>query len=382
MADLPLAQNNSTDAILTEATATETSPDRPTVDVSIVVPTCNRPDALRRCLQYLFAQETTHRYEVVVVDNQPGQWDSAAVMADFPSAMLCQEPRPGSSYARNLGILQSQGRFIVTIDDDVVVPPDWLNQLLRPFDRPEVWVVTGNLLPLSLELETERLFESYCGLSQGEESFEVTGDWFKQSKQAVCGWEFGVTANAAYRVELFRPSQAGLLEETLGAGNPVGGGEDPYLFYRALRAGHTLVYWPAAYAWHEHRQTEAALTRQLYSYSKSASAYHLTTLIKDGDTRAVRELLMNLPLYYSKRLLLSVLGRSDYPVHLAYTEWAGYWAGPWSLWMAYRRIGQLGRSQPLAEGRPSLEVDASPESLSSGSPSPGLPSLGSQSDSI
>lgn len=318
------------------------------IEVSIVVPTCDRPKSLQRCLEHLFAQETGHSYEVLVVDNRPDQPGTATVLSAFPAAISLQEPRPGSSYARNLGILHSQGRFIVTLDDDVVVPPDWLNNLLTPFERPEVWVVTGNLLPLSLEQETERLFESYCGLGQGDESFEVDGEWFRQSKEAVRGWEFGVTANAAYRAELFHVSQAGLLEETLGAGNPVGGGEDPYLFYRALRAGHTLVYWPAAYAWHEHRQTMDALSRQVYSYSKSGSAYHLTTLIKDGDTRAIRELLINLPLYYLKRLLTSVLGRSDYPIDLAYTELIGFWAGPWSLWMAYRRVGKLGRSQAKA----------------------------------
>ncbi len=337
------------------------------IEVSIVVPTCDRPESLQRCLEHLSAQETDYRLEIIVVDNRPDSGRSEVVLAQFPQVVALKEPRPGSSYARNLGILHSQGRFIVTLDDDVVVPPGWLNHLLTPFERPEVWVVTGNLLPLSLELETERLFETYCGLGQGDESFEVDGEWFKQSEQAVRAWEFGVTANAAYRAELFLPSEAGLLEETLGAGNPVGGAEDPYLLYRALRAGHTLVYWPAAYGWHEHRQTQAALTQQIYAYSKSASAYHLTTLIKDGDKRSIRELLVNLPLYYSKRLLMSASGRLDYPVHLAYTEWIGFWVGPWKLWLAYQQVKQLGRSQPktLAANSASAAGDSatSPTSL-------------------
>lgn len=315
------------------------------IEVSIIVPTCDRPESLRRCLKHLFTQDTDYRYEVIVVNNKPEENDCGAVLGDFPQVVALQEARAGASYARNTAIYHSRGQLIVSIDDDVVVPPDWLDQLLAPFEDPETWVVTGQLLPLSLEKETERLFESYCGLGRGEERFTADGEWFKQSKEAVRGWEFGVTANAAYRAALFRDPKVGLLEETLGVGSPVGGGEDPYFFYRVLQAGYKLLYCPEARAWHEHRQTRAALTRQIYNYSKSASAYHLITLLKDRDPRAIRELMLNLPLYYSRRLLFAVLGRIDYPVDLAYTEFIGFWVGPWSLLRSYQRTRRLGRSQ-------------------------------------
>ncbi|NJM58551.1 MAG: hypothetical protein HC857_15590 [Synechococcales cyanobacterium RU_4_20] len=70
-----------------------------------------------------------------------------------------------------------------------------------------------------------------------------------------------------------------MMEETLGTGTPVGAGEDPYLFYRVVQAGHTLVYEPEAFVWHQHRQDLRALGQQTYRYSKSAAAYHLTTWI-------------------------------------------------------------------------------------------------------
>lgn len=320
------------------------------MDVSIIVPTCNRPSSLRRCLQKLFAQQTSSRYEVIVVDNRPDIEGTEAVLQEFPQAIALKESRAGASYARNTGIIHclkySQSHVIASIDDDVVVPPGWLDHILTPFQRPEVWVVTGKLLPLSLEHEAERLFEDYCGLGKGDKSFEANGDWFWQSKEVVRGWDFGVTANAAYRAELFRDPQVGLLEETLGPGSPVGCGEDPYLFYRTLRAGYTLLYSPEAWAWHEHRQTRTALKKQIYNYSKSASAYHLTTFIKDRDRRAIKELLRNLPLYYLKRLTFAALGRIDYPSDLAYTEFIGFCAGPWTLWRSYKRVSKIGRSLP------------------------------------
>lgn len=314
------------------------------IKISIIVPTCDRPASLRRCLTHLFAQETTHTYEVIVVDNRPEAQSAAAVIDDFPGTTLLEEHRAGSSYARNKGILYSKAELLVTIDDDVVVPTGWLEQLIAPFQRPEIWIVSGNILPLSLEQETEQLFETHCGLGQGDQAFEIDSEWFRNSKEAVRAWEFGVTANAAYRAALFEPDKVGLLEETLGAGTPVGGAEDPYLFYAALQAGYTLSYSPAAWAWHEHRQTRQALRSQLYGYSKSASAYHLMTLINHQDSRAIRELLLNLPRYYCKRLVFAVLGLSDYPADLAYTEFIGFWIGPWKLWRSHRRVGKLGRS--------------------------------------
>lgn len=311
-----------------------------------MIATYDRPTALHHCLESLLGQATDRSLEILVIDNHPVSGLTAATVAQFPMVTYLSEARTGAAYARNAGIAVSRGPFIVTIDDDVTVPPNWLETLLSHFQRPEVGVVTGNLLPLSLEAEAEQLFEQYWGLGCGTQRFEVDGHWFAASKTAVAGWDLGATANAAFRAEIFSDPKVGMMEETLGTGTPVGAGEDPYLFYRVVQAGHTLVYEPEAFVWHQHRQDLRALGQQTYRYSKSAAAYHLTTWIFDGDRRAIKALFWTLPLHYLRRLISSALGLLDYPLSLAWWDVVGYCVGPWSLWRSHRRVRRLGRSAP------------------------------------
>lgn len=315
----------------------------PDVRVSLVIPTCNRPDDLRRCLAALQQQYFARPVDVVVIDNRPGPASSTpAVVREFRDVVLVDEPRPGLSYARNAGFAAAKGEILVAIDDDVVVPAGWLERLVAPFGRPEVMAVTGNVLPLELETRAQCRFEAYGGLGKGFERFEATGAWFRRFRGAVPTWTLGATANAAFRASIFTDPAIGVLDEALGAGMPTGCSEDTYLFYRILKANHTIVYEPAAWVWHRHRRDDRSLRHQIYSYSKGHVAYHLTTLMRDSDRRALVRLAYSLPKTYMRRAYERLRGRSNYPLSLIVTEIAGSLAGPLALWQARRRVRRLG----------------------------------------
>ena len=141
------------------------------------------------------------------------------------------------------------------------------------------------------------------------------------------------------------------MDEALGVGTPTGCSEDTYLFYRVLKAGHTILYQPTAYVWHKHRRDMRALRRQIYGYSKGHVAYHLTTLLRDHDLRALLRLSIHLPRWHVKQVLRQIKSRlrgkrTDYPLSLTLLEIAGNLAGPWALWRSHRRVKREGRSQP------------------------------------
>ncbi|MEN3340164.1 MAG: hypothetical protein V7647_3840 [Acidobacteriota bacterium] len=316
------------------------------VSVSIVIPTRDRAEDLRRCLAALQAQESPRRVEIIVVDNRPGGLATPQTCAAFPRVLLLTEARPGLSYARNAGFAAATGDVLVAIDDDVTVPAGWLERLIAPFVRPEVMAVTGHVLPVELETESQCRFEAYGGLGKGFTRFEVDGAWFRSVRGAVPTWHLGATANAAFRASIFPDAAIGLLDEALGAGMPTGCSEDTYLFYRILKAGHTIVYEPSAWVWHRHRRDMAALEQQIHSYSRGHVAYHLTTLMRDRDPRALVRLGWSLPKSYLWRAYARLRGRSDYPLRLILTEVSGNLAGPWALWRSRRRVRRLGRSAP------------------------------------
>jgi len=317
------------------------------VSVSIVVSTRDRPQDLRICLSCLTAQISPRPVEIIVVDNNPAAGNASLVLSEFPAVVLVEEPRQGAAYARNAGFVAARGDIVVVTDDDVSMPCDWLEKLLVPFSRSNVAAVTGNVLPLTIETASQRLFEVYGGLGRGYKTWEADMRWFRSFRRhAVPTWKLGGTANAAFRTSVFGHPDIGLLDEALGPGMPSGVGEDTYLFYRIIKAGYSLVYQPDAYVWHRHRHSMAALRHQIYSYSKGHVAYHLTTLLNDHDLRVLTRLLIALPRSQLKRSLLRLRGRSPYPLSLILLEFLGTLAGPWALWRSRRRVKREGRSTP------------------------------------
>jgi O-antigen biosynthesis protein len=314
----------------------------PAISVSIVIGTCDRPNTLRRCLQSLLAQQTSRTVEIVVVDNRPQSGLTAPILAEFPQVKSVIEARSGLAYARNAGILASSGDLIVATDDDVVAAPEWLERLVAPFARPEVMAVTGNVLPLELETQSQQLFEIYGGLSRGFQTFEADQEWFCQS-EPLRPWLIGVTANAAFRAQIFRQPDIGLMDEALGAGMPSGGGEDGYLLYKILKAQGVIVYEPAACVWHQHRRQMSELQQQIYAYAKSEVAYHLTTLLRDRDFRTMKFFRSALLIDLTRPFTWPFTDRR-YPLRFIGWEILGKITGAWALWRSRQRVRQWGYS--------------------------------------
>jgi len=327
------------------ATSESISPLPESVAVSVVVATFDRPDDLRNCLHNLTSQQTNRQVDIVVVDNHPSSGLTLPVVQEFPGVVLVNEARQGLAYARNAGFVAGHGDVLIATDDDVTVPPDWIEKLIIPFTRPDVMVVNGNVLPIELEDASQQAFENYGGLGRGFEPFVFEGDWYDLFPHKPSPtWSLGATANAAFRASIFHHPEIGLMDEALGPGMPSGVGEDTYVFYKVLKAGYTIVYNPHAFVWHKHRKTRKALERQLYGYSKGHVSYNLTTWLRDGDWRGLAQVLLGLPYAHYYRIKEYLLRRSDYPLSLIWLEIRGNLAGPWSLWRSHLRVRREGKS--------------------------------------
>lgn len=313
------------------------------VAVGVVVPTCGRVDDLRRCLESLHRLETSRPVKVMVVDNRPGSGTREALEGEFPAVEWIEEARRGSSYARNAGLSLAPGEILVMTDDDMVVAPDWLEKLVAPFARADVVAVTGCVLPGRLATQAERDFEAYGGFDRGPERREYGFAWFRKWRwRAVPTWQLGGTGNLAVRADFLEREGVGYFMECLGAGVPAGVGEDTLFFYRVMMEGGTILYEPSAVAWHFHRASRDGLRRQLFGYAQGHVAYHLVTLLKFGDRRALTRLGYELPLSFLERAIGRLRGRHDYPWALLGIEVAGTLLGPLALWRSWRYMKRAG----------------------------------------
>jgi glycosyltransferase involved in cell wall biosynthesis len=119
---------------------------------SIVIATHNRAGELRHTLASLAALSTSSSWEVVVCDNNSSD-DTRAVVEDaaktFPAPLrYVFEVAPGRSAALNTAIAHSSGDIILTTDDDVRVPADWLEQADRALTTPGCDYIGGRVSPL------------------------------------------------------------------------------------------------------------------------------------------------------------------------------------------------------------------------------------------
>jgi glycosyltransferase involved in cell wall biosynthesis len=115
------------------------------IDISVVIPTCNRPRRLLSLLADLQASAIRPR-EVIVVDasDQPLSPDQ---LAPFAANLQYVEAPKSVCAQRNRGIAQASGSWIFLCDDDIRVPPDYLSALAAHIQsHPEAGAVSGLVL--------------------------------------------------------------------------------------------------------------------------------------------------------------------------------------------------------------------------------------------
>jgi GT2 family glycosyltransferase len=105
---------------------------RPTV--AAVMTSFNKREDVRKNLDGLRAQ-TVKFDRIVVVDNASSDGSAAMIRAEYPEVDLFVTP--DSSYGAcetfNLGFASADAEFLAILDDDVVLPPDWVERMLAKF---------------------------------------------------------------------------------------------------------------------------------------------------------------------------------------------------------------------------------------------------------
>jgi glycosyltransferase involved in cell wall biosynthesis len=119
---------------------------------SVVIATYNRAADLRSTLASLAGLQPDGAWEVIVVDNNSTD-DTRRVVEEAARAFPVEcrylvERQQGRSPALNAGIRAARGEIVVTTDDDVRVPADWLNQAGAGLERMACDYVGGRVLPI------------------------------------------------------------------------------------------------------------------------------------------------------------------------------------------------------------------------------------------
>jgi GT2 family glycosyltransferase len=237
------------------------------VGFSIVIPTHNRASILAKTLAALKCQRGGFDYEVIVVDDGSTDATESAVAAmteNYPASLLYlrQENRKQGA-ARNRGVREARGRFLLFLGDDTVPAGDFIQQHLRSHRNgaeEEGRVVIG-YTTWPAEYRPTR-FMRYVGEQGWQFGFSLIQD------PENLPFNFFYTSNLSMSRRFFEKS-GGFDEDFREYG-----WEDIELSVRLKRLGMRLVYNPKAMAYHFHPTTLASFIQRQRRVGHSAWGFY------------------------------------------------------------------------------------------------------------
>jgi len=214
----------------------------PASDLSVVIPTCNRREVLRRTLDALARQTLDpERFEVIVVDDGSTDGTDAMVRSLATSFPLRYEhaPNAGLAAARNRGLRHASRSVVVFLDDDVIPVEGFLEAHHHAhLEAPDV-VVLG-----SLPFHPEVARSTFLWYLDRVTFFDL----FKDPRKYRGSAPPMPPLNGNSSVRRIHLERIGGYDESFRAY----GGEDLDLGYRLRRAGLRFVYRPDAVGYHYH----------------------------------------------------------------------------------------------------------------------------------
>lgn len=229
---------------------------RPTV--SIVVSVHNAIGSVRNCLESLLA--CTHaRHEIILVDDASAD-ECRRLLEDFASrrakaTLRRHDVRQGYTRAANSGWRMAAGDFVVLLNSDTIVTPNWLERIIACFERDASLGLVG---PLSNAASWQSV----------PERFDPHGDWGVNALPQ--GWDANKMAAVIEHVTERRPPRVPLLNgfclairsavwNQIGYFDeiafPDGYGEETDYCLRAAAAGFQLAVADDVYVFHAKSQS-------------------------------------------------------------------------------------------------------------------------------
>lgn len=127
-----------------EPTPAEES-EKPTLDFSIIIPAYRGKRTIPDCIRSIDHALRGRRAEIIVVESS-ADGTEAIVRRQFPNVrILLFASQVTAGQARNIGAKAAHGTFLFFVDQDCVVPEDWIDRLMTHLRDPAVGAAGGSI---------------------------------------------------------------------------------------------------------------------------------------------------------------------------------------------------------------------------------------------
>lgn len=234
---------------------------------SIIIPTYNRPEQLRQCLESICRLDyPKSRFEVIVVDDGSPEGLDVVVkaFAERLEIRYVRQPNAGPAAARNTGAAHARGRYLAFTDDDCQPAGDWLSILQAALETTPDGMVGGR----TINLLTDNPFASASQLI-----VDIVYRFYNANPEQA---RFFASNNMAL--------PAALLAKIGGFKPAFRTSEDRELCDRWLYNGYRMIYKPEALIYHAHDLTLLAYCQQHFNYGRGAHHFHTIRAARGSGT--------------------------------------------------------------------------------------------------
>ncbi len=221
--------------------------------ISIIICTYMRGEKLIDAIWSVIRQSLSKKeYEIIVVDNAPFTSGIRADVEEFRKKYkefdglirYIAAPQKGLSYARNVGMWNAKGEYLLFLDDDVLADYYLLEEIYSGFKyHPDMGIVGGQVI-LDKPFPTPKVVrKGWEGLWS---QFKISGNTFREVTQQFefpYGANYGVRRKAIWMLGGFRMSYGRV-------GNDFAGGEETALAFKMMEIGYGIGLQPRAKVLH------------------------------------------------------------------------------------------------------------------------------------
>ncbi len=228
-------------------------PEECTKKISIIICTYLRGEKLIDAIWSVIRQSMSKKeYEIIIVDNAPLTSGIREQVNYFQNKYkeidgyirYIGVPQKGLSYARNAGMWNAKGEYLLFLDDDVLADYYLLEEIYSAFKyHPNVGIVGGQVI---LDVPFPKPDVVRKGWESLWSQFKISENTFREVTQQFefpYGADYAVRRQAIWRVGGFRMCYGRV-------GNDFAGGEETALAFKMLQIGYGVGLQPGAKVLH------------------------------------------------------------------------------------------------------------------------------------
>lgn len=222
---------------------------------SVIIPTYNRSDEIKELLESLLKQTIDQNdFEIIIVDD--GSTDNTQelvtnfIISKGLNIRFLQQDHKGPGEARNLGMENALGKYLLFIDSDCIADPEWLNAYKKAVtgSNPAGFGGPDAVLPEFSPVQK--------AIDYSMTSFITTGGIRGHSEKKISKY-YPRSFNMGVRSDVYRK---------IGGMNKLRHGQDIEFSHRIISTGEPVIKVPGAVVYHKRRISVKKFFKQVFNW--------------------------------------------------------------------------------------------------------------------